>query len=98
MDEKDKRPKVKQAIALEYDPGEVAPKVVASGKGALAEKIIEKAKEADVPLHQDSKLGGSLSKLEIGDYIPPELYEVVAEILVFVDEMEKIKGKVTKPR
>ena len=98
MDEKDKRPKVKQAIALEYDPGEVAPKVVASGKGALAEKIIEKAKESDVPLHQDSKLAGTLSKLEIGDYIPPELYEVVAEILVFVDEMEKIKGKVTKPR
>ncbi|MCR5405970.1 MAG: EscU/YscU/HrcU family type III secretion system export apparatus switch protein [Lachnospiraceae bacterium] len=98
MDEKDNRPKVKQAIALEYDPGEVAPKVVASGKGALAEKIIEKAKEADVPLHQDSKLAGTLSKLEIGDYIPPELYEVVAEILVFVDEMEKIKGKVTKPR
>ena len=98
MDEKDKRPKVKQAIALEYDPGEVAPKVVASGKGALAEKIIEKAKEADVPLHQDSKLAGTLSKLEIGDYIPPELYEVVAEILVFFDEMEKIKGKVTKPR
>ena len=85
MDEKDKRPKVKQAIALEYDPGEVAPKVVASGKGALAEKIIEKAKESDVPLHQDSKLAGTLSKLEIGDYIPPELYEVVAEIRVFVD-------------
>lgn len=98
MDERDKKPKVKQAIALEYDPGEVAPKVVASGKGALAEKIIEKAQEADVPLHQDSKLASTLSKLEIGDYIPPELYEVVAEILVFVDEMEKIKGKVTRPR
>lgn len=98
MDEKDKKPKVKQAIALEYDPGDVAPKVVASGKGALAEKIIEKAKESDVPLHKDSKLAGTLSKLEIGDFIPPELYEVVAEILVFVDEMERIKGKVTQPR
>ena len=95
MDEKDKRPKVKQAIALEYNPGEMAPKVIATGKGALAEKIIEKAKESDVPLHQDSKLANTLSKLEIGDFIPPELYEVVAEILVFVDEMEKIKGKVT---
>ncbi len=94
MDEKNNRPKVKQAIALEYDPLDTAPKVVASGKGALAEKIIEKAKESDVPLHQDSKLANTLSKLEIGDYIPPELYEVVAEILVFVDEMEKIKGKV----
>ncbi len=94
----DKKPKVKQAIALEYDPGDVAPKVIASGRGALAEKIIEKAKESDVPLHQDSKLAGTLSKLEIGDYIPPELYEVVAEILVFVDEMEKMKGKVSKIR
>jgi flagellar biosynthesis protein len=98
MDEKDNKPKVKQAIALEYDPGDIAPKVIASGKGALAEKIIEKAQESNVPLHQDSKLAGTLSKLEIGDFIPPELYEVVAEILVFVDEMEKIKGKVTKPR
>lgn len=96
MDDKDRKPKIKQAIALEYDPGDVAPKVVASGKGALAEKIIEKAQEANVPLHQDSKLAGTLSKLEIGDFIPPELYEVVAEILVFVDEMEKIKGKVTR--
>ena len=98
MDEKDKKPKVKQAIAIEYDPGDMAPKVIATGKGALAEKIIEKAKESDVPLHQDSKLANTLSKLEIGDYIPPELYEVVAEILVFVDEMEKMKGKVSKIR
>ena len=92
----EEKKKIKQAIALEYNPMEPAPKVVASGRGALAEKIIEKAKEADVPLHQDSKLADTLSKLEIGDYIPPELYEVVAEILVFVDEMEKIKGKVIK--
>ncbi|MCR5420611.1 MAG: EscU/YscU/HrcU family type III secretion system export apparatus switch protein [Lachnospiraceae bacterium] len=98
MDDKNKKPKIKQAIALEYDPTDLAPKVIATGKGALAEKIIEKAKESDVPLHQDSKLANTLSKLEIGDFIPPELYEVVAEILVFVDEMEKIKGKVTKPR
>ena len=98
MDDKDKKPKVRQAIAIEYDPGDMAPKVIATGKGALADKIIEKAKEADVPLHQDSKLASTLSKLEIGDYIPPELYEVVAEILVFVDEMEKRKGKVSKIR
>ncbi|MBR5407274.1 MAG: EscU/YscU/HrcU family type III secretion system export apparatus switch protein [Lachnospiraceae bacterium] len=96
MDEKNSKPKVKQAIALEYDPFDTAPKVIASGRGALAERIIEKAKESDVPLHQDSKLANTLSKLEIGDYIPPELYEVVAEILVFVDEMEKIKGKVMR--
>lgn len=90
----DKKPKPKQAIALSYNPDENAPKVIASGKGLLAEKIIEKAKEADVPVHQDDKLADTLSRLEIGDMIPPELYEVVAEILVFVDAMDKIKSKI----
>ncbi|MBO5473502.1 MAG: EscU/YscU/HrcU family type III secretion system export apparatus switch protein [Lachnospiraceae bacterium] len=89
----DKSKKIKQAIALEYDPSEEAPRVIASGKGALAERIIEKAKEADVPVHRDDKLAETLSRLEIGDMIPPELYEVVAEILIFVDSMDKIKAK-----
>lgn len=89
--QKDTKPK--QAIALEYDPSEDAPKVVASGRGLLAERIIEKAKEHQVPIHQDSKLANTLSRLEIGEMIPPELYEVVAEILVFVDAMDKIKSK-----
>ena len=85
--------KIKQAIALEYDPADQAPKVIASGKGAIAEKIIEKAKEVDVPVHRDDKLADTLSRLEIGEMIPPELYEVVAEILLFVDSMDKIKVK-----
>lgn len=89
----EKKTKIKQAIALEYDPNDAAPIVVASGRGALAERIIERAKEADVPVHRDDKLADTLSRLEIGDMIPPELYEVVAEILVFVDAMDKIKGK-----
>ncbi|MBR1650432.1 MAG: EscU/YscU/HrcU family type III secretion system export apparatus switch protein [Lachnospiraceae bacterium] len=85
--------KVKQAIALEYDPNDAAPKVIATGRGIIAEKIIEKAKEADVPVHRDDKLADTLSRLEIGEMIPPELYEVVAEILLFVDNMDKIKSK-----
>ena len=85
--------KVKQAIALEYDPDDMAPRVIASGRGVLAEKIIEKAKESDVPIHRDDKLADTLSRLEIGEMIPPELYEVVAEILVFVDSMDKLKSK-----
>ena len=85
--------KRKQAVALEYDPGEVAPKVIASGTGRIAEKIIEKAKEEKVPVHSDGKLADTLSRLDIGEFIPPELYEVVAEILVFVDAMDKIKAK-----
>lgn len=90
------RGKIKQAIALEYDPADDAPRVVASGKGSLAEKIIEKAKESEVPIHRDDKLADTLSRLEIGDAIPPELYEVVAEILIFVDSMDKIKSKLKK--
>ena len=88
--------KKKSAIALEYDPNDSAPRVVASGTGAIAEKIIEKAKEAKVPVHQDAKLADTLSRLEIGEMIPPELYEVVAEILVFVDAMDKIREKMKK--
>jgi flagellar biosynthesis protein len=95
---KDEKKKVKQAIALEYNPEEAAPRVIASGKGELAERIIEKAKEADVPVHRDDKLAETLSRLEIGDMIPPELYEVVAEILIFVDSMDKIKAKMERKK
>lgn len=93
MENSDKK---KQAVALSYDVGDEAPRIVAAGKGAVAERIIEKAKENDVPLYEDSKLAGTLSRLEIGDTIPPELYEVVAEILLFVDDMDKLRGKVLR--
>ena len=92
MEDKRKN-KVKQAIALEYDPKNEAPTVIATGKGALAERIIERAKDVAIPIHQDSKLADTLSRLEIGEMIPPQLYEVVAEILVFVDAMDKIRSK-----
>ena len=86
--------KSKKAVALAYTKGEQAPKVVATGKGGVAEKIIEKAQESNVPIHQDEKLVDTLSTLDVGEYIPPELYEVVAEILVYVDEMDRIKSKI----
>ncbi len=94
MADNSKKDKVKTAVALGYDPNEDgAPKVIASGKGALADKIIEQAKENKIPVHEDDKLADTLSRLEIGEMIPPELYEVVAEVLVFVDAMDKIKAK-----
>ena len=86
-----KEKELKTAVALSYDAGDEAPKILASGKGYVAEKIIERAVYEDVPIHKDEKLAGTLSKLEIGDYIPKELYGVVAEILVFVDRVEGIK-------
>ena len=93
MPENKENKKVQQAIALEYNPAEDAPRVIASGRGVLAEKIIQKAKESDVPIHRDDKLADTLSRLEIGEMIPPELYEVVAEVLIFVDAMDKLKSK-----
>ncbi len=86
-----------KAVALAYEQNKQrAPKVIAKGEGFLAQRIIEKAKESDVPVHQDGKLADTLSRLEIGDMIPPELYEVVAEILVFVDSMDKIRSKIKR--
>lgn len=84
----------KTAIALQYEKDYEAPTVIATGKGIIAERIIEGAKEADIPIYEDDKLANTLSNLEIGDMIPPELYEVVAEVLVFVDRMDKIKSKI----
>lgn len=84
--------KVKKAVALQYDPDEIAPKVIASGRGLVADKIISEASKADIPIHRDDKLAENLSKLDVGDMIPPELYEVVAEVLVFVDAVDKLKG------
>lgn len=92
MEEKQKN---KTAVALTYNPNEEAPKITATGRGYLADKIINKAQESQIPIHQDNKLANTLSKLDIGEYIPPELYDVVAEVLVFVDSMDRIKGKIT---
>jgi flagellar biosynthesis protein len=89
-----KKNQPKQAVALEYDPKDTAPRILAIGRGKVAERIIETAKKEDVPIHKDEKLAKTLSKLEVGDTIPPELYEVVAEVLVFVDRLEKIRGKI----
>lgn len=86
----------KKAVALMYEPGNQAPQVVAAGQGVLAEKIIDKAKESEVPLYKDTNLTETLLKLDIGECIPPELYGVVAEILVYVDKMDKIKAKLER--
>lgn len=96
MEKKEEKQRVKTAVALAYEPGDMAPKILATGKGEVAERIIETAKENNVPFYKDNKLAETLSKLEIGDTIPPELYDVVAEILVFVDDMDRMKAKLSK--
>lgn len=76
---------VKKAVALKYAPSQTkAPVVVAKGKGAVAESILNKAKESGVPVQEDASLVEVLSKLDIQQEIPSELYQLVAEILSFV--------------
>lgn len=91
--EKQSVPNEKMAVALKYDSEQdTAPKIVATGKGYLADKIIEVANQEKVPIHRDDAVARTLSKLEIGDTIPPELYEVVAQILIYVDRVDGLKS------
>ena len=80
LNQKKKNDADKTAVAISYEPGEAAPKILATGKGKV------------------NNLASTLSKLQIGDMIPPELYEVVAEILVFVDDMDRMKAKLDQMR
>jgi len=85
---------MKQAIALKYDEKkDFAPKITATGKGLVAEKIIEKAKESDIPLHEDENLTKNLINFDLGSEIPRELFEIVAQVLVFVENIDERKGK-----
>jgi len=73
------------AAALKYDSKrDSAPRVTARGRGAIAEKIIGLAKKHGVPIKEDPVLTQILSRLDIDEQIPPELYKAVAEILAFV--------------
>jgi len=68
--------KNKLAVALHYDK-KGAPRVVAKGKGTLGEKIVEIAKEHDIPIQENEVLAGALSNVELGDEIPADLYKAV---------------------
>lgn len=73
------------AAALKYDPvGHDAPQLVASGRGLMADEIVRAAKEHGIPLHQDAQLVEALSRLDLTESIPRELYAVVAEVLAYV--------------
>ncbi|ADL08616.1 EscU/YscU/HrcU family type III secretion system export apparatus switch protein [Thermosediminibacter oceani] len=89
MSEREKFPQ-RKAVALKYDPEkDGAPRVVASGRGETAERIIQTAKEHGIPLHTDPELAGALLSVEVGLEIPPELYRAVAEILAFIYRLDR---------
>jgi len=76
---------IKKAAALKYDQAKnMAPRVVAKGKGHIAEQIIQVARENDVPLLEDRNLANVLEAMELESEIPAELYRAVAEVLVFI--------------
>ena len=78
----DKSPK---AVALKYDrKKDNAPRVIAKGRGEIAEKIIEVARAHNVPMYEDKNLIQILEALDLETEIPPELYRAVAEVLAFI--------------
>ena len=71
------------AVALQYGAGDAAPVVVASGMGYMAEKIIETAADAGVPIYEDNSLATALAQLKLGQEIPEDLYKAIVEIYVY---------------
>ena len=84
----------REAAALKYDAGaDRAPRVMALGTGYLAECMVREAEKNRVQVVQDDKLSTMLQRLSVGDEIPEALYQVVAEILVFVYRMDEAAGR-----
>lgn len=82
-------PPLQRAVALAYDKHkDKAPKVVATGEGLIAQKIIEKAKEFDIPIFQNKALVDSLIHLDLDEEIPPELYRAVVEVFIWLYNTE----------
>ncbi len=90
MSERKEKEKTQKAAALRYKKGkDPAPVLVAKGQGKLAEKIIQLAREHNIPLKEDPKVVELLCALDLNQEIPPELYKAVAQILVFIYGMSK---------
>ena len=84
--------KQQTAVALAYHDGAGAPQVVAKGKGLLAERIIERAHEAGVFVHESKELVALLMEVDLDRQIPPALYRVIAELLAWLYHVEAALG------
>ena len=84
----------RKAVALKYEAErDLAPKVIAKGRGHVAEHILETAQKHSVPVYQDKTLVNMLMALEIDREIPPELYKAIAEVMAYVYKMDKSHGQ-----
>lgn len=81
--------KNRKAASLKYGEGYLAPVVTAAGMGYIADKIIEAAKENNVPVVYDKELTELLVNVDIGEAIPFELYDVVAKVIAYVMDVDK---------
>lgn len=88
MKEEKKRTKVAAALKYNREQG-TAPKIVAAGRGPLADKIEDIALKENIPIHRDKVLAQVLTELGVGVEIPPELYQAVAKILIQVAQLDK---------
>lgn len=86
-----------QAIALTYATGDYAPRVVAKGRGLIAEQIIARAKQHDIFVHESKDLVALLMQVDLDDHIPPTLYQAIAEILSWLYRLEEAKANGTNP-
>jgi flagellar biosynthesis protein len=78
------------AAVIRYNDEEgEEPKVIASGKGYIAERIMELAKENNIHIEEDQMLLENLIDMDLGENIPPQLYAVIAEILLLIEEIER---------
>lgn len=77
------------AVAIAYAEGSAAPKVVAKGRGVIAEQIVARAHEAGVYVHESRELVALLSQVDLDDHIPPQLYVAVAELLAWLYRVER---------
>lgn len=88
-----------KAVALKYEAErDLAPKVIAKGRGHVAEHILETAQKNAVPVYQDKTLVNMLMALEIDREIPPELYKAIAEVMAYVYNMDKSHGQAAEAR
>lgn len=81
----------KSAVALAYRETDAAPRVVAKGRGLIAEEIISRAREHGVYVHESAELVSLLMQVDLDERIPPLLYRAVAELLAWLYQMEKIR-------
>lgn len=96
MNKEDVNKQKKQAVALQYNEENVAPRVIAKGQGYVAENILNAAKKNSVPIYQNKTLTSMLMAVDIDREIPPALYTAVAEILAYVYRMDQKTKKIPK--